>query len=202
MSTDPQIWIAALGTLAVYSYLYKENPAYRIAEYTLVALYTSYSLVLNFHEYLIPYGRQYAIEEGQWYFWITGAIGLLMYFRYAPAEWNWLARYPISILVGWGLGYTLVRSPRPVMVQVKDSMRPLNTVNNVLFFVFFLCIMFYFFFTVGKESKFIQGTGRVGRYIMMVGFGCAFGNTVQGRISLFLNRLSFLLVDWIGMKIW
>ena len=37
------------------------------------------------------------------------------------------------------------------MVQVKDSMRPLNTVNNVLFFVFFLCIMFYFFFTVGKN---------------------------------------------------
>ena len=24
MSTDPQIWIDALGTLAVYSYLYKE----------------------------------------------------------------------------------------------------------------------------------------------------------------------------------
>ncbi|HON87055.1 MAG: hypothetical protein KBI39_01395 [Firmicutes bacterium] len=200
--TTAQVWVAALCTLAVYSYLYKENPAYRIAEYTLVALYTSYSITLDFHEYLIPYAQRYAIEEGQWYFWVMGALGLLLYFRYAPPKYNWLARYPISIAVGWGLGYNLIRLPRPVMVQVRDAMRPLNTVNNVLFFVFFLCILFYFFFTTGKESKFIQGSGRIGRYIMMVGFGCAFGNTVQGRISLFLNRLSFLLIDWLGIQIW
>ncbi len=36
---------------------------------------------------------------------------------------------------------------------------------------------------------------------MMIGFGTAFGNTVQGRISLFLNRLSFLLTDWMGISI-
>jgi len=200
--TTAQVWVAALCTLAVYSYLYKENPAYRIAEYTLVALYTSYSITLDFHEYLIPYAQRYAIEEGQWYFWVMGALGLLLYFRYAPPKYSWLARYPISITVGWGLGYNLIRLPRPVMVQVMDAMRPLNTVNNVLFFVFFLCILFYFFFTTGKKSKFIQGSGRIGRYIMMVGFGCAFGNTVQGRISLFLNRLSFLLIDWLGIQIW
>jgi len=70
-----------------------------------------------------------------------------------------------------------------------------------VFFVCFLVVMSYFFFTVGKESKFIQGSGRIGRYIMMIGFGTAFGNTVQGRISLFLNRLTFLLTDWMGISI-
>jgi hypothetical protein len=88
-----------------------------------------------------------------------------------------------------------------VFTQLMDVMRPLNTANNVLFFVFFMAVMSYFFFTTGKESKFIQGSGRLGRYIMMIGFGTAFGNTVQGRISLFLNRLSFLLTDWLGISI-
>ncbi len=130
-----------------------------------------------------------------------GFFGLLLYFGYAPAKYTWIARYPIAAYVGWGLGYNLIRLPRPVMTQVADAMRKLDSVNNILFFLMFLAVMSYFFFTTGKQSKFIQGSGRIGRYIMMVGFGTAFGNTVQGRISLFLNRLSFLLTDWLGISV-
>lgn len=201
MSTDIQIWVQALCTLAVYSYLYKENFAYRIAEYTLVALYTSYQITRLFHSFAKPYFEKYCLEERQYYFILMGFLGLLLYFRYAPPQYRWLARYPIAVSVGWGLGGSLARSPRPVFTQLADVMRPLNTVDNFLFFVAFLAVMSYFFFTTGKESKFIQTSGRIGRYIMMIGFGTAFGNTVQGRISLFLNRLSFLLVDWLGITI-
>ncbi|MGI6163621.1 MAG: hypothetical protein ACOYEQ_06810 [Bacillota bacterium] len=199
--TKPQIWVAAICTLAVYSYLYKENPLYRIAEYSLVALYTSYQISRYVHSYIKPYFKQYVIEEKQYYFYLMGFFGLLLYFRYAPAKYTWIARYPIAAYVGWGLGYNLIRLPRPVMTQVADAMRKLDSVNNILFFLMFLAVMSYFFFTTGKQSKFIQGSGRIGRYIMMVGFGTAFGNTVQGRISLFLNRLSFLLTDWLGISV-
>jgi hypothetical protein len=34
---------------------------------------------------------------------------------------------------------------------------------------------------------------------MMMYFGVAFGNTVQGRFSLLLGRLLFLLGDWLGL---
>ena len=79
-------------------------------------------------------------------------------------------------------------------------MRPLDSANNMCSCML-PCGDVLLFFTAGKESKFIQGSGRIGRYIMMIGFGTAFGNTVQGRISLFLNRLSFLLTDWMGISI-
>lgn len=196
-----QVWVAALCTLAVYSYLYKENVFYRLAEYTLVPLYTAYSIALSVHNYLIPYWKQYVMEEKQYYFVVTGILGLLMYFKYAPSKYQWLARYPVAAYVGWGLGAVLAREPRPAMTQAIDTMRKLNTVNNVLFFVMFLCAMTYFFFTVGKNSKTLRVTSKIGRYVMMVAFGAAFGNTVQGRISLFLNRLSFLLVDWLKLKV-
>jgi len=199
--TRVQIWVAALCTLACYSYLIKENPAYRIAEYTLVALYTSYNITRLFHSFIKPYFINYALEEKQYYYIVMGVLGLLLYARYAPPQYRWLARYPIALAVGWGLGGSIARSPRPVFTQVADAMRPLDSVNNIVFFVCFLVVMSYFFFTAGKESKFIQGSGRIGRYIMMIGFGTAFGNTVQGRISLFLNRLSFLLTDWMGISI-
>lgn len=201
MSTDPQIWVQAICTLACYSYLIKENPAYRVAEYTLIALYTSYNITRLYHSFIKPYFINYCLEERQYYFIVMGLLGLLLYARYAPPQYRWLARYPIALQVGWGLGGSLARSPRPVFTQVADVMRPLNSIDNVVFFVCFLVVMSYFFFTVAKESKFIQGSGRIGRYIMMIGFGTAFGNTVQGRISLFLNRLTFLLTDWIGLSV-
>lgn len=201
MSTNPQVWVAAFCTLAVYSYLYKENFFYRLAEYSLVALYTSYTIALYWHNYLKPYWKTYFIEEKQYYFAVMGFFGLLLYARYLPPKYQWLARYPVAAYVGWGLGGQLARAPRPAMTQAIDSMRKLTSVNNVLFFLFFLAAMTYFFFTVGKQSKLLVGSSKFGRYVLMVAFGAAFGNTVQGRISLFLNRLSFLLTDWLGIKI-
>lgn len=201
IATDPQVWVMAICTLAVYSYLYKENFMYRLAEYTLVPLYTAYSIALYVHNYIIPYWKTQVLEEHQYYFILTGVFGLLLYTRYLPAKYSWLARYPISTYVGWGLGGLLARSPRPAMTQLIDSMRKLNSVNNIVFFLSFLAVMSYFFFTFGKNSKVIHYSGRIGRYLLMISFGAAFGNTVQGRISLFLNRLSFLLTDWLGITI-
>ena len=56
----------------------------------------------------------------------------------------------------------------------------------------------YFFFTL--EKKGVQGAvSKVGRYVMMIAFGAAFGNTVMARVSLFLGRMQFLLGDWLKM---
>ncbi len=74
--TRVQIWVAALCTLACYSYLIKENPAYRIAEYTLVALYTSYNITRLFHSFIKPYFINYALEEKQYYYIVMGVLGL------------------------------------------------------------------------------------------------------------------------------
>jgi len=32
---------------------------------------------------------------------------------------------------------------------------------------------------------------------LMIGFGSAFGNTVMGRVSLLIQRVEFLLQDWL-----
>jgi hypothetical protein len=51
----------------------------------------------------------------------------------------------------------------------------------------------YFFFS--KPHKGILGkTARVGIIVMMIFFGAAFGSTVMGRVSLFIDR-AILLVD-------
>ena len=48
------IWIAALLTLGIYSFLYKDNFIYKFSEYLFVGISAGYTLVLTFHRYLYP----------------------------------------------------------------------------------------------------------------------------------------------------
>lgn len=198
----PQVWIAAICTLAVYSYLWKENPLYRLAEHTVVPLtVVNDFVVVPIYTSFIPRLKEYVIGKGWWWFWLFFAVGLLFYARYLPARYSWLYRYPVSIYIGWYLGAYFCRNPRPYMKQIVDVMRPLNNVNNVIFLIVFASSMMYFFFTLGHKSKVVDGISRFGRYAMMIAFGASFGTTIQGRISLFLGRLYFLLTQWIGIKL-
>ncbi len=201
MSTNPQTWVAALCTLAVYSYLYKENIFFRIAEHTMIALAVAHSLVTGWHNTFIPYIETHVKTKGWWWFWIFFAFGVLYYARFLPARYAWITRYPVSISVGWTLGYYFSLFPRQYAVQIADSVRDLGQFENILFFLMFVLSMMYFFLTVGGNSKTFQQISKVGRWILMINFGAAFGNTVSGRISLFLGRLSFLLSDWLGISL-
>jgi len=202
--TRAQAWLAAFFTLGVFSYLWKENPWYRFCEHTFIALTIAHGLTMNFHQSLVPYTKTYVIKQGWWWFVPLFAIGLLYYTRFPGffgGKYGWLARYPISISVGWGLGASISRGARPMATQLADVMRPLTNVNNLLFFVFFVCVLMYFFFTFFSKTKTVSTAGRFGRWIMMIGFGVSFGNTINGRISLFLGRLTFLLTQWLGLKL-
>ncbi|MHB9059807.1 MAG: hypothetical protein ACYC53_13430, partial [Bacillota bacterium] len=76
-----------------------------------------------------------------------------------------------------------------------------QTLNNVLFWVFLLTALSYFFFTVKRENKLVGWPAWFGRWVIMVGLGAAFGNTVMARISLFIGRLQFLFINWLQIKI-
>ncbi|MEW6523809.1 MAG: hypothetical protein AB1445_09620 [Bacillota bacterium] len=212
MSRDPKVWVTAIMTLMIYSYLWKENPAYRLAEHVFLGLAAAHAVVLTWDTALLPRIHNDIIAQGKWQFVLFGLLGLLMYTRLTSAKWSWLSRYPIAISVGYGVGYSLAVLPRPWLIQVRNSFRDLWVVKNGVFqaqatfdeWVFFICLMTvlsYFFFTVARDLKFVRGSSLIGRYAIMVALGAAFGNTVQGRISLFLGRLQYLLIDWLGFVI-
>ncbi len=193
-----QIWVAALLTLSVYSYLIKENPAYRFAEHTFLGLAIGRALCLSVHQSIIPYYKTHVVEDGRWWFLLLIPLGTLYYTRsFGGGKYGWLASYPICLAMGWDIGYSIARGARSTMVQLSDTMRSLRDFDDLLFLAIWACTMMYFFFIVGKRSKTVAAGGKIGRYFMMIMFGAAFGNTIEGRISLFLGRLSFLLRDWL-----
>jgi hypothetical protein len=198
LTQELQIWVAVVGTLAIFSFLIKENPFYRFFEYTVIGMSAAHSVVMTWDNYTKAFWTNY-VMKGEYYLLIPGAIALLYYLRYAPGKYQWLYRYPLSLIMGYSIGYALAYEPRPFMVQVRGTFEKLTSFNDWLYLFVFFAVCSYFVFTFWNKSAAVNKTRGFARYAMMAYFGVAFGNTVQGRFSLLLGRLLFLLQDWLHL---
>jgi len=198
-------WLQALFTILLVSVVFKDNPAYRFAEHTYVGLYAGYGVALAFFNYIRPNVEDRLLAKKEYIFLIPILIGLLMYTRYIKPV-AWLSRYTISFNLGIGTGYVLSKDFKPYFVdQIRATFLQLwgtgdwwKTVSNWIYVVGVVSSLVYFLFTLQKKG--VQGRiSMVGRVVMMVAFGAAFGNTVMARVSLFLGRMQFLLGDWLHL---
>lgn len=192
LSHDPALWVQVIIILAVYTYLYKDNPIYRAAESVYLGLATTYWFVFYFYNYIQPAVSKWVLEEGKYHYIIAILLGLLIFFRYVPSL-AWVARYPMSFWVGYGTGYVLAFSPAVWLTQISSSFVTLNSLQNALLFIGILATLTYFFFTLAKENPVVGGVAEVGKWYIMIALGSAFGNTVLYRWNLFLSRANTVL---------
>ncbi|MFA7057912.1 MAG: hypothetical protein WC155_10220 [Candidatus Cloacimonadales bacterium] len=182
--------IAVLLTLSIFSFLYKDNPAYRFSEYLLVGVSMGYGIPLIYKNSFEPFVLQRLFVEHKFIFIIPVIVGIMFWFRFSR-NWGWLSRYPIAISMGMvGAGVTLSMNS-VVLVQVRQAMIPIENFNIFLIFLGTITVLFYFFFSkahTGAYGKF----SKIGIWYMMIGFGASFGYTVMARISLLIGRLQFL----------
>ncbi|MEW6723861.1 MAG: hypothetical protein AB1331_02920 [Bacillota bacterium] len=209
MSTNIGHWVGAIFSLALLSYLFKENAVFRLAEHIFVGMSSAHIVVTSWHNYLRGVVME-QIPAGQYILILPIVVGLLMYTRYLPKV-AWVARIPLSIWVGYGTGYVLAYTPKPFLTQIRASFVKFvatnpdgafwagKTINNVVFFLFLVGTMMYFFFTIKRDNPVIATGASIGRWAIMIAMGAAFGNTVMARTSLFVGRLNFLLGDWLGI---
>jgi hypothetical protein len=198
MSDDVTIWMAAISTFAIYSLLYRENRFFRLFEHIFVGLSVGFIFVTTWTDMLIPkWWEPMTSGKGWSWCWIFAAvIGTLWYFQYSRRH-IWLSRVVMGLMMGAGAGMGLKAVFTTYMPQIQASFKPLNSFSNIVFVITLICVMFYFFFSFEQRNPFIRGSSKLGRYFLMVSFGAIFGSTVMARMSLFIERLQFLLTDWI-----
>ena len=209
------IWLAALLTLCIYSFLYRDNPFYRFAEHLFVGVSVGYGIVLTIHQGFIPFAWDpiwEAFTEKQWSgLWrlIPIAIGVLFFARLVPT-YAWLIRYPIAILIGVGSGLAIPNVMQAdIFQQVLGTLAPFAAIHAgeldafqifgaILMLIGVIATLTYFFFSVEHRGV-VGGVSKIGIVFLMIGFGSAFGNTVMGRVSLLIQRVDFLLADWLHL---
>jgi len=186
-------WVAAFLTLCIFSFLYKDNPFYKFAEYLFVGVSAGYAIPLTWEQAMIPYVYRPIFLQHRFILIIPAFLGLLFIFIF-NRKLNWLSRYPIAFSMGSvGLGVPLSMNAY-VLVQVRGTMVPIQDINTFLVFVGTVMILLYFFFSKAHTGTYGKVV-RVGIWYMMLGFGASFGYTVMARISLLIGRIQFLVAD-------
>jgi hypothetical protein len=197
------IWISALLTLFAFSFLYKDNPFFRFAESLFAGVSLGYYIGIVLNQTLLPnLITPLRTDFGNnWDLLVAGAIGLLLYMRYAP-KIGWIGRYALAIYVAYYIGVEFTRRIHgEVLPQLSRTILPLfpwsqTTLVSLVFIVGVYSVLVYFFFS--KEQNAVTGRiARVGIWFLMISFGAGFGFTVMGRIALLLGRLNFLILSWL-----
>lgn len=219
------IWMAALFTLAIFSFLYRDNPIYRIAESIVVGVSAAYWMVIGFWSVIVPnlFGKivpeviqAWAMpglsgpeaDRNLWYL-APLILGGMLLWRLAP-KGAWISRWPLAFVIGTTAGLRMIaflhgdflaqirNSIVPLVVLTQDGFDLSASLTNLIAVVGVLCCLAYFFFSF--EHKGIVGhAATAGIWILMITFGAAFGYTVMGRIALLAIRVEFLLDDWLWL---
>ncbi len=208
MSTDLKIWLAAIMSLGIYSYLYKENPIFRACEHLYLGLSLAHLAVMGWTN-VRDLGFS-EIQKGSYLVIIPLTLGLLLFSRFFP-KISWLSRYSLAYFVGVASAVTITGViDAGIISQVRGAIVPLNSLNSVISTLCNVAAITTFFFIVGSAEKkgqpsnsmltqIVQKTSIAGRFVLMVSFGAVFGTTIMARLGLFIPRLQFLFGDWIHL---
>ncbi len=201
------VWIGVLMTFAIFSFLYKDNPFYKIAEQIFVGLsagywfvYTIYNIVLP--NLIIPLKTDFSAN---FILLIPGLLGLFMLFQIFPKT-AWFSRFPMALMIGSSAGLGMLTYTKSDIIKqlTATMMNPLNgddwvmVLGQTLLILGTITGVIYFYFSARHKGT-LGVLSRIGIYFLMISFGGAFGYTAMARISLLIGRLQFILGDWLQL---
>jgi hypothetical protein len=198
-----QIWLSVLLTLMMLSFLFRDNPLYKLGENTFLGISLGYGWVQLWNMSVVPFlirPIKDAYLDFQPYdivliLWIL--MGCTMFFRFSKNK-SWVANYYFAFLFAYIAGYLIPIEVQNLFVQGSNMMKPLFEQPSlfevskwfVIIFGTFSGLM-YFFYSKPQKGV-LRITSRVGILVLMTYFGAAFGATVMGRIALFIGRAQVL----------
>ena len=220
------VWVAAFLTLAILSFLYKDNAAYKFAEHLFVGVSAAYWMTYGVWSTLVPnalaqiypplvtnlmpsLADQDRTVVGMLRI-VPCILGVMLLMRLSP-KGGWISRWAIAFIVGTTAGLYLIRYLRsdfldqirstvlvPVIAMGEDGFSLGGTISNIVTLVGVVCGLIYFFFSKEHKGTF-GGASKMGIWVLMVTFGASFGYTVMARISLLTGRVLFLIDNWLGL---
>ena len=203
--------VAAGFTLALYSFLYKDNPLFKFGEHVYVGVAAAYTFgqiwfPVLYGELLAPLldSDADAAAKTNWWLLIPTLLGLLILTRFST-RLGWLSRIAFAFVVGLGAGFAIPRTISSyILAQIEPTLKPLSMswdgIDLLIILVCVVTVLIYFFFSV-EHSGAVGKASKVGIWFLMISFGASFGYTIMGRLSLLIGRVTFLFRDWLGIEV-
>jgi len=196
-------WVAALLTIGVWAYLVGERRFFRLAQHLLAGLASGYLTVLAVREVLVPRLIEPLATDpgGQLLLWPALALVVAM------AGARWLPRpvvaVPVAILVAgvaaFALGGAVVGTLLPQMAGALLLPGTAGVLLNGLIGLVITALVLVGFLHGVPRSRLMVGVAGTGRWLLLGGIGGWLGFLLVSRLALLVDRLQFLLGDWLGI---
>jgi hypothetical protein len=224
MNRTVGLWLSAILTLCIFSFLIGDSVIYKMAEAVFLGVSAAYAMVVGFWGGIIPnlmgnitpgLIRDHflpglnADKEPRYLYLTVLVLSVMMLMRLAP-KGQWIARWPLAFFIGATAGVKLVGFLEADFVQqIKSTILPLYvavdgefdwraSLKNLTIMFGVLTTLVYFFFSFEHKGV-VGGAARLGIWFLMITFGAGFAFTVMGRIALLSERLKFLFDDWLWL---
>ncbi len=196
--------VAGILTLAVLTFLYRDNPLYKMAESILIGISIGYTLVIVWQTTLVDLLFDPLFGDSRLSLLIPLILGLLMFSRFL-SKYSFLSKIPIAVMIGSGAGVAIpVMIEARTMKQISATVAPLVSssgmpdISALVVLVGVISTLIYFYFS--REHKgFIGRIANLGTYFLMIFFGATFGYTVMSRMSTLIGRMEFILTDFLHL---
>jgi hypothetical protein len=141
LSRTVGVWVAAVFTLCIFSFVYRDNPFYKVAESVLVGVSAGYGAVVSFWTTIVPnlLGKLFPawintwampdlspVWESFWFmYFLPLVLGVMLLWRLMPRG-AWIARWPLAFIIGATAGVRLVGYVQAdFLSQIRNSIQSL-----------------------------------------------------------------------------
>jgi hypothetical protein len=196
-------WAAALTTIVVWSYLLGERRLFRLAQRLLAGLATGYLVLLALREVLVPRLLEPLAAAPVANVLLWPALVLVA----ALAGARWLPRpivaVPVAVLVAgtaaFALGGAVAGTVLPQLgASLVQPASASGVVDGVIGLGITVAVLLAFLHGVPR-GRIVGGVASIGRWMLIGGVGGWLGFLLVSRLAVLVDRVGFLLGDWLGV---
>jgi len=132
-------WLGIFLTFCILSFLYKDNPFYKLAEHLFIGVSIGYIIIEQYFSTLQPFLVEKLTADSEWALRINGivvipltlaliplALCLMMFTKAVSKRFAWVSRYPLAFFVALYAGFAIKTVQADLGAQMKLSMQDLD----------------------------------------------------------------------------
>jgi hypothetical protein len=196
--------VAAIATIVVLGAMLGERRLFGWSQHLFAGLVTGYLVLLATTEVLVPRIIAPLLDAPADRLDLWLALGLASSAAAAPWLPRLVAAIPISIAIGalaaFALGGAVVGTILPQLAAtiVRPEPNAAATAASVAGAAITGLVLLGFLHG-SPRGRLVAGAGAAGRWLMLVGIGGWLGYLLLSRLVLLVDRIGFLMGDWLGL---
>ncbi|MEO6578029.1 MAG: hypothetical protein ABIO99_03935 [Candidatus Limnocylindria bacterium] len=194
-------WVAAIMTLVVLGYLLGERRVFGWSQHLLAGLATGFLALIVVREVIAPRLIEPLARDPTGRPELWGGVAIVVVAAASPWLPRRIAAVPASIAIGALVAFALGGAVVGTLLPQLDAtiVRPGSSILAIVLGALITVLVLVGFVHGVPRGRLLTVAAGTGHWLLIVGLGIWLGYLLVGRLFLLLDRIAFLLGDWLGL---